>query len=135
MSQGIIETIREYVKGCPVLHDGVINVDYLPEGTAYSVDAIQADPIYKRYTDGGTIRQKYFAITSKELYGDAIANIENSNFCQNFEEWIHENNESGTLPELDGYKAQRIEVTFSGALMYSDVGTGVYQIQCRILYE
>lgn len=135
MSKAIIDSIRDYIMQCPLLHNGVLNIDYLPEEVAYSIDSMQADPYYKKYVDGGGIRQKYFAITSKELFGDLIANIENSSFCQGFEEWIHDNNESGVLPVLEGYKAQRIDVTYSGAFLYADVGAGVYQVQCRLLYE
>lgn len=135
MSKAIIDSIRDYIMECPLLHDGVLNVDYLPEEVSYSIDSMQAEPFYRKYVDGGGVRQKYFSITSKELYGDLLVNIQNSSFCQSFEEWINENNLKDNLPILEGYKAQRVEVTYPGALLYSDVGTGVYQIQCRLLYE
>ena len=135
MSKAIIDSIRDYVMKCPLLHDGVLNVDYLPEKVSYSIDSMQTDPFYKKYVDGGGIRQKYFSITSKELYGDVLQNIENSSFCQSFEEWLQDNDENGIYPELEGYTVQGIGVTYSGALLYSDVGSGVYQIQCRLLYE
>lgn len=135
MSKAIIDSIRDYIMVCPLLHDGVLNVDYLPEEVSYSIDTMQADPYFKKYVDGGGVKQKYFSITSKELFGDLLANISNSSFCQNFEEWLQDNNEKGILPELEGYTAQSIEVTYSGAFLYADVGTGVYQIQCRLLYE
>lgn len=132
----IIEDIRNYILKCPFLHDGVLNLDFLPEKVSYSIDAMPAEPYYKKYVDGGGVKQQYFSLTSKEMFGeDVLQNIANSGFCQMFEEWLDDNNENGILPELDGYKAQRIEVTNSGSLLYADVGLGVYQIQCRLLYE
>lgn len=135
MSKAILDSIRDYIMECPLLHDGVMNIDYLPESVSYSIDSMQSEPYYKKYVDGGGIKQKYFSITSKELFGDLLANIQNSSFCQSFEEWLEDRNENDILPVLDGHTAQRIEVTYSGAFLYADVGTGVYQIQCRLLYE
>lgn len=135
MSKAILDSIRDYIMECPLLHEGVLNVDYLPEEVSYSIDSLQADPYFKKYVDGGGVRQKCFAITSKELYGDLVVNIQNSRFCQDFEEWVQKNNLNDKLPNLDGYIAQRLDITYSGALLYSDVGTGVYQIQLRLLYE
>lgn len=121
---------------CPLLHDGVLLVDYLPEKVAYSIDAMPGDPFYRRYVDGTGVRQQYFSISSKELYGeDVLNNINNSGFYQRLDEWLHENSMKGMLPELDGYTAYKIETINSGYLMYADVQLGSYQIQCRLLYE
>ncbi len=138
MQQGkpIIESIRNYILTCPFLKDGKVNIDYLPDEMAYSIDPIGGDPIYRRYVDGSALRQFQFALTSKEAYdGDARTGIENSGFYQFLQEWIDENNLKDVLPELDGHTPVRIDIQTSGYLFSMDSELGRYQIQCRLIYR
>lgn len=132
----IIESIREYILTCPLIKDGKINIDYLPDGMGYSIDPIGCDPIYKKHTDGGCVKQFQFALMSKDAYdGDARTGISNSGFCQFFEEWLEENNDTDNLPDLKSHDALRMEVLLSGYLFSTEVDLGRYQIQCRLIYE
>ena len=116
-SKPIIESIRDYLLTCDFLKDGKVNIDYLPDEMAYSIDPIGGDPIYRRYVDGDALRQFQFAITSKEAYdGDARTGIENSEFYQFLQEWI-------------------VDVQMSGYLFSMDSELGKYQIQCRLIYK
>ncbi|MEG2428598.1 MAG: hypothetical protein RSB58_09250 [Clostridium sp.] len=113
-----------------------MNIDYLSDGMGYSIDPIGCDPIYKKYADGGSIKQFQFALMSKEAYdGDARTGIANSGFCQFFEEWIEENNEIDNLPKLATYDAIRMDVLLSGYLFSTEADLGRYQIQCRLIYD
>ena len=77
----IIESIRNYILTCDFLKNGKVNVDYLPDEMSYSIDPIGGEPIYKRYADGGCLKQYQFALISKEAYdGDARTGISNSGF-------------------------------------------------------
>lgn len=132
----IIESIRNYILTCPFLKDGKVNINYLPDEMAYSIEPIGSDPIYKRYTDGHFMRQFQFALMSKEVYdGDARTEIANSGFYQYFEEWIDNNNLADFLPELDGYEPIRIDILQSGYLFSTEADYGRYQIQCRLIYK
>lgn len=132
----IIESIRGYILTCPFLKDGKVNIDYLPDEMAYSIDPIGGDPIYKKYTDGTCIKQFQFALTSKEAYdGDARTGIANSGFYQFFEEWIEENTREDILPELEGYTPVRMDVLTGGYLFSAEADLGRYQIQCRLIYR
>ena len=80
-SKPIIESIRDYILSCPFLKDGKVNVDYLPDEMAYSIDPVGGDPVYKQYTDGTCLEQFQFSLLSKEAYdGDARTGIANSGF-------------------------------------------------------
>lgn len=71
---------------------------------------------------------------SKEL----AMNIKNSNFFQELEEWIINNNENDILPDLgDEYQALSLRVTSNGYLMgiSPDGRTGQYQINLELTYE
>ena len=132
----IIESVREYLAGCPLMDDRKINIDYLGDGIEYSIDPIGVSPIYKQYVDGGCIRQFQFSLTSKEFYdGDARTMIGNSGFYQEFEEWIADKDAQGDYPELDGYLVVKLEVLMSGYLFSADADYARYQIQLRMLYE
>lgn len=132
----IIESIRDYILTCDFLGDGKVNIDYLPDEMAYSIDPIGGDPIYKKYADGGRLKQFQFALTSKKAYdGDARTGIANSGFYQFFEEWIEENNMLDIYPELEGHTPVRVEVMQSGYLFSTEEDKGRYQIICRLIYE
>ena len=47
----LIDSVRTYLIGCPLLNDGRVNVDYIGEEMCYSVDPLPCDPIIKRYVD------------------------------------------------------------------------------------
>lgn len=135
-SKPIIESIRDYILTCPFLKDGKVNIDYLPDEMAYSIDPIGGDPIYKKYTDGSCLKQFQFALTSKEAYdGDARTGIANSGFYQFFEEWIEENTKKDIFPELDRYMPVRMDVLTGGYLFSTEADLGRYQIQCRLIYR
>ena len=132
----IIESVRNYIMACDFLKDGRVNIDYLPDKMAYSIDTIGCDPVYKKYVDGTCLKQFQFALTSKEAYdGDARTGIANSGFYQYFEEWIESNNLNDIYPALDGHDAIRVDVLQSGYLFSTEVDLGGYQIICRLIYK
>ena len=132
----IIESIRDYILTCDFLKDGKVNIDYLPDEMAYSIEPIGGDPIYKKYIDGGCLRQFQFALMSVEAYdGDARTGIANSGFYQFFEEWIERNNRNDVFPELQGHTPIRIDIMQSGYLFSTEADLGRYQIQLRLIYE
>lgn len=135
-SKPIIESIRDYILSCDFLKDGKVNIDYLPDEMAYSIDPVGADPVYKRYVDGSCLKQFQFSLISKEAYdGDARTGIANSGFYQRFEEWIEENNANNIFPVLEGHLSIRIDVLQSGYLFSTEADLGRYQIICRLIYK
>ena len=80
-SKPIIQSIRDYILTCDFLREGRVNIDYLPDEMAYSIEPIGGDPIYKRYMDGTCLKQFQFALMSTEAYdGDARTAIAASGF-------------------------------------------------------
>lgn len=78
----IIESIRTFIRTCPLLKDGRLNVDYLGnKPTEYTIDGVPTSTVIKRYTDGAALKQYAFIFGSREYYGeDTLKNIENSSF-------------------------------------------------------
>lgn len=134
----IIEALRQYVYGFPELKDGALLVDYLGStAVEYTVETVPCDPIYRRYTDGGCLKQFLFLFASRESYSRDVAQcIQNMEFYEKFEQWIREKNAAKELPDL-GEKRRPVflEVVTGGYAFSEDANTARYQIQLRLVYE
>lgn len=134
----IIESIREFISGCPLLKNGVLlNVDRLGDTEIeYTIDGEMTAPILRQYTDGSSLRQFNFIFASRESYGaDTLQNIANSGFYEDFADWIETQSNSGNLPKLDKYRIpQYIEVQSGGYVFDTDDSTARYQIQLKFVY-
>ena len=134
----IIECIRNYVLDFPELdEDGCLYVDYLgDQAIEYSVEAVPCDSVFKRYTDGGCMKQFLFLFASREYYSADINQcIENLEFYEHFENWIRKNDLAGDLPDLVGRDPESNEVLTAGNAYDADSNTARYQMQLRLLYE
>lgn len=134
----IIESIRNFIAGCPLLKNGVLlNVDRLgATEIEYTVDGEMTSPVLRNYTDGSTLRQFDFVFASREKYGaDTLQNIANSGFYEDFANWIETQSNAGNLPELDQYRIpQYLEILSGGYVFDADDSTARYQIQLKFVY-
>lgn len=134
----VIKQIREYIMKFPGLKDGCLYVDYLgAEPIEYTVEAVPCNPIYKKYTDGGCLKQFLFIFASREFFSrDVNQCIENLDFYEQFTDWIENNNDNEVLPELDnGKTALMVEVVTQGYIFDYDESAARYQVQLRLIYE
>lgn len=134
----VIKQIREYIMKFPGLKDGCLCVDYLgAEPIEYTVEAVPCDPIYKKYIDGGCLKQFLFIFASREFFSrDVNQCIENLDFYEQFTDWIENNNDNEVLPELDnGKTALTVEVVTQGYVFDYDESAARYQVQLRLIYE
>lgn len=134
----IIKSVRDYILNFPELEDGYLRVDYLgAKPIEYTVEAVPSEPVYKKYTDGGTVKQFIFIFASRECFSADINQcIENLNFYEKFADWIEENNYNEIYPQLDdGKTAVGIEVLTQGYAFDADETSARYQIQLQLLYE
>jgi len=128
-----IKAIREYIATCPYLHDGKIGVDYLENEIAYSIEPTPVSPQDVDFIDDSGIKQLAFIFASRESYGqETIQNILNTEFYEDFSDWIEENNFNGILPKIDGIET--IECLSTGYAYQTGIDTARYQIQMRITY-
>ena len=133
----IIEAVRAFLATCPLLEDGLLRVDFLPEEAAsYSVDVTPVTPVVKRYMDGSSQRQFLFTLATRTYYGEFIRQqLDNLAFFEQFEEWVDAQDRARNFPDLGaGRQVRRLEVTTSGYVFAPDTETARYQIQCRMTY-
>jgi len=138
----IIEAIKNYIATNTEIQGlgGKIKVDFLSEdNNSFSIEPIPINPAVEEYINGGGTYQYAFNVVGKFPYSEeAMMNIENSGFFEEFAEWIRKNNNNGVLPVLDdGKTSESIRVT-SNAYLFSVTQNrqqGRYQIPCLLIYE
>lgn len=134
----MISSVREFLKECPILKKGIINVNYLGDNKIkYTIDNVPCYPIVKRYADGGTLRQFIFVFASREAYdANVLQNMGITQFFDEFSSWIEQQNEEKNFPVFpEGSVPTAIEVLSSGYLMSSDEKTARFQMQLKITYR
>ena len=135
----IIEAVRAYVLEFPGLHENApVQVDYLgSEGNAYTIEPMPGDPVYRRYTDGGCLKQLNFLFASREYYSPDVEQCAaHQAFYEDFERWVTKRDAAGDFPELgDDRHALRMEVLTGGYAFSEEADTARYQIQLRLIYE
>lgn len=131
--KSIIRAIRDFIATCPYLHDGKIGVDYLENEMAYSIEPSPVAPRVSNFIDDSGIKQFAFIFASRESYGqETIQNILNTEFYEDFSNWIEEQDNAGNLPEVEGIET--IECTSTGYAYQTGIDMARYQIQLRITY-
>ena len=135
----VIASVKTYL----LTYDGLADdagflVDVLGKNpTQYALAPLPGNPIIETYVNGVTRRQFPFALQSQESIVDEAARIANYEFYEAFAAWIEEENETGSFPTLEAGKSpESIEVLGQPILFeFGESGTGIYQIQCRLVYE
>lgn len=129
-----MQLIKEWIEKCPLLNNGKINVDYLKDDiNNYSIDKTPVNPILKTYSDGGTLRQITLDFSVQApLSSQSIVNLTNSKFCEDFMDWIEEQNKINKLPKIPGIT--QIMCTSSGYVLHKTETTAIYVIQLNCQY-
>ena len=129
-----MQLIKEFIETCELLNGGKINVDYLKDKTiSYSIDRTPSNPIISRDILGGEIKQITFDfVVQAPLSSQAIVNLANSKFCEDFMKWIEDNNKNKKYPKIDG--VQEISCTSPGYMLQKTETTAIYIIQMRCEY-
>ena len=134
----IIDGVKRFFEGCPLLGGAEVNVNYLGrDGGEYSIDSLPSSPLVKRYVDGGEVRRFDFTFAAREFHdADCRQNTDSALACEKLIEWIEAEAEAGRLPELDGgLEAMGLEALSGGYVSSSNDATARFQIQCRLTYR
>lgn len=129
--KGKMQLIKEYIEKCPLLEGGKVNVDYIKDKIySYSIDETPSVTILKKFTDGGSRRQINFDFSIQAPF-NALENINNSKFCDDFMAWIEKLNDSEILPEIEG--AESINCN-RGTILQTTETTAIYVIPMQLIY-
>lgn len=112
-----------------------INADMLSnEIDNYSLDKMPVAPLITKWIIGKQINRDVFSFRSRVAYSqDAINNLKNIGFFEDFEKLIFENNRQGVLPEIEGIES--IECLNCGTLLDAETNKAIFDIQIQITYK
>lgn len=128
-----MELIKDFIETCPYLKKGKVNVDYLKDKPlSYSIDETPVDPVLQNFSDGGRRLQIQFDFSVQANFS-ALENIKNSKFCDDFTDWIYEQNKQENLPKIDG--AVWIKCLGRGTILQTTDSTAIYVIPMQLVYE
>lgn len=128
-----IELIRDFIQTCPYLKNGKVNVDYIKDkAQSYSIDETASTTILARFADGGTRNQILFDFSIQANFS-VLENIKNSKFCDDFTNWIKEQDKIGNLPQIDGICW--IRCTGRGTILQTTETTAIYVIPMQVVYD
>lgn len=130
-----MEAIKKWIETCPYLNNGKLNVDYLGDKVySYSIDKTPTQPRIEKFVDGfGGKYQITFDFTIQlPLSPMIIDNLTNSQFGEDFIEWVETQNRLRNLPNIDG--AFSIECTSPNYVLQKKETQAIYIIQMNFTY-
>lgn len=112
-----------------------INADMLSNKIGdYSLDKIPTNTEVEKWIIGVAKKKDVYSFRSRKPYQpDAIKNLENIGFFEEFESIIKSNNEEGVLPEIDNIES--IECLNCGTLNNVEGTQATFDIQIQITYR
>ena len=101
----------------------------------YSLDKIPTDTEVENWIIGVVKRRDVYSFKSRRSYAqDAIVNLKNIGFFEQFEKKIKSNNDEGILPDIDNIES--IECLNCGSMINNDDGNSAkFDIQIQITYR
>lgn len=128
-----IELIRDFIQTCPYLKNGKVNVDYIKDkAQSYSIDETASTTILAQFADGGTRNQILFDFSIQANFS-VLENIKNSKFCDDFTNWIKEQDKIRNLPKIDGICW--IRCIGRGTILQTTETTAIYVIPMQVVYD
>lgn len=128
-----MDLIKEFIETCPLLKKGKVNVDYIKDKPqSYSIDETPSTTILIQYPDGGSRNQILFDFSIQANFS-VLENIKNSKFCDDFFNWIKEQDKIGNLPKIDGICW--IKCTGRGTILQTTDTTAIYVIPMQAVYD
>lgn len=105
MEKSKMELIKDFIETCPLLKGGKIDVDYLKDKPqSYSIDKTPVKPDINNFIDGNGGKRQIafdFSVTAP-ISSQAIINLANSKFCEDFMDWIETQSRRKNLPDIPG---------------------------------
>lgn len=128
-----MELIKDFIEKCPLLKNGKVNVDYIKDKPqSYSIDETPVDPVLINFPDGGRRLQIQFDFSIQANFS-VLGNIKNSKFCDDFTDWLYEQDKKDNLPQIDGICW--IRCTGRGTILQTTETTAIYVIPMQVVYE
>ena len=135
----MISAIRTYMATYTSLKTGApLWVNYLgPNPTQYTINPLAGEIIVERYVNGSSLRSFPFAFQSMESTADDLERLENIGFYETLSAWFESQTNAGVLPTLATGKTSEEIMALGWGFLFEEgqSETGIYQIQCQLIYH
>jgi len=137
----MIGAIRTYLTECPFFDNlKLIGVDFLSnDANVASIDRTPIKPLKSTQVTGTKVKQGSFTLRVKLNHSEELKNqIENSDFLEDFEDWLEEQSALCNFPKFkDNKKVTDIYVSSSNYLIAVEptLRKAIYQVQIIVEYE
>ena len=134
----ILQAIKNYMLLFPLLQEDAPLLSDHADGSEvqYSIIQLPGTRVLEEDLAGNQACQYTFAFQSTESTLDELQRFANADFYEQLSNWFISQSLQEILPTLsDDQTPELIETITGGYLMQEETGTGVYQIQCRLLYN
>lgn len=139
-TESIIDGIKEYIAGCPLLAEIKSknrHIDWTeePPDDNYGI-MTDGDDLIKGTVRGGGEYQYSFALYVRKMAADDFQRLNNMRFMEKLKEWCRNQSRTRKFPELpDGCQALRFTAEKDMLLEISPLKkSGTYQIQFKLNY-
>lgn len=133
----LLQAVKDYLLAFPLLQDDALFQSDHNTGSQvqYSILQLPGTKVLEEDLAGNKYCQYPFAFQSIESTMDELQRFANADFYDQLDEWIESMNDAEIYPTLQAHQTpERVETLSWGYLMQEQTGTGVYQVQCRLLY-
>lgn len=137
----MIGAIRTYFSKCLCFDDlKKIGIDFLSnDANIASIDRTPIQPLKNEKISGTKLKQASFTLRVKLNHSDELKQqIENSNFLEDFEDWLEEQNDLKIFPKFkENKKVTKVYVSSSNYLFAIEptLRKAIYQVQIIVEYE
>ncbi len=136
MAESIIEGLWDYVKGCPLLADFTVGVNFRKD-EADSAGIIEDNTeTIREYLNGGALKAMHASLFLGALSFEDIQRIQTSAFLEELRRWFKNASAEGVLPQLpEGYTSQDISMGNAVPFEYGENGAKcTYQVNITLEY-
>lgn len=133
----MLQAVKDYLILFPLLQDDALFQSDHSTGSEvqYSILQLPGTKVLEEDLAGNLYCQYPFAFQSIESTMDELQRFANADFYDQLDEWLKEQNEAEIFPVLEENQTpEKVETLGWGYLIQEQTGTGVYQVQCRLLY-
>lgn len=131
----MIETVKDYIGGCPLLDEIAPkrrHIDWTEDDPDnYGIFPAGDAPIGDAYINGDEEREYSFAVYVRKVTDSDAVRLENSGFIERLQTWLNRNPpvlpEDCTFTSATAVNAMLLETNKTGT-------RGTYQVQCSIKY-
>lgn len=134
----IIDSLKAYFGTFSGVTGSVILTDFLgslPE--QFAIVPLSGERVTAVYLNDTKVKEFPFAFQAMKYSADEFERMTNVGFYDEFADWMDDQTDADILPTLSaGRTAQSIQALGQGYLLTDgEAKTGIYEIQCKLVYE